>query len=155
MPTIGMAKVPHGGGIRCAYCHNRRLLRPLFGPHRRDQASVRIIEQLIDTIPGGSVNASPEGKGTLPEKGQVYGSIEATIQQFELVMHNRGFDAPIGEAYGSIEGPNGELGYYLVGDGDRTPWRVSVRPLASSTSRPLPRCWKDTNWPISWRCWAH
>ena len=90
--------------------------------------SVRIIEQLIDTIPGGSVNASPEGKGTLPEKGQVYGSIEATIQQFELVMHNRGFDAPIGEAYGSIEGPNGELGYYLVGDGDRTPWRVSVRP---------------------------
>ena len=45
----------------------------------------------------------------------MYGSIEATIQQFELVMHNRGFDAPIGEAYGSIEGPNGELGYYLVG----------------------------------------
>ena len=58
----------------------------------------------------------------------MYGSIEATIQQFELVMHNRGFDAPIGEAYGSTEGPNGELGYYLVGDGDRTPWRVSVRP---------------------------
>ena len=55
--------------------------------------SVRIIEQLIDTIPSGSVNASPEGKGTLPEKGQVYGSIEATIQQFELVMRNRGFDA--------------------------------------------------------------
>ena len=89
--------------------------------------SVRIIEQLIDTIPGGSVNASPEGKGTLPEKGQVYGSIEATIQQFELVMHNRGFDAPIGEAYGSIEGPNGELGYYLVGM-VTAPRGVSVRP---------------------------
>lgn len=90
--------------------------------------SMRIIDQLIDRIPGGPINAYPEGKNVKPEKGDVYGSIEATIQQFELVMTNRGWDTPVGETYAAIESPNGELGYYLVADGGRCPWRVAVRP---------------------------
>jgi len=90
--------------------------------------SIKIIDQLIDRIPAGPMNASPEGKLVQPPKGDVYGSIEATIQQFELIMHNRGFDAPIGACYAAIESPNGELGYYIVGDGGRCPWRVAVRP---------------------------
>ena len=43
-------------------------------------------------------------------------------------MTNRGWDTPIGECYGAIEGPNGELGFYIVADGGRCPWRASTRP---------------------------
>lgn len=90
--------------------------------------SMHIIRQLIDNIPPGSVNVSPEGKETLPPKNQVYGSIEGLIQQFELIMTNRGFTAPRGEAYKAIESANGELGYYIVSAGENIPWRVRTRP---------------------------
>jgi NADH-quinone oxidoreductase subunit D len=90
--------------------------------------SVRIIDQLIDRIPGGSIDSIADSKLRLPPKGDVYGSIEGVIQQFQLVMHNRGWDTPVGECYGAIEGPNGELGYYVIADGGRYPWRVKVRP---------------------------
>ena len=87
-----------------------------------------IIRQLIDDIPGGPVNVSPEGKEVLPPKDQVYSSIEGLIQHFELIMTNRGFDAPKGEVYHCIETANGELGYYIVSSGDNIPWRVRTRP---------------------------
>lgn len=90
--------------------------------------SVSIISQLIDRIPKGPIDAHANNKVRLPAPGDVYGSIEGTIQQFELMMLNRGFVAPVGEAYGGIEGPNGELGYLIVADGGRCPWRVRVRP---------------------------
>ena len=35
---------------------------------------------------------------------------------------------PKGEAYGHIEGPKGELGFYLVSDGSTNPYRLHVRP---------------------------
>lgn len=90
--------------------------------------SLSIIRQLIDNIPPGPVNVSPEGKDVLPPKDQVYGSIEGLIHHFELVMTNRGFEAPKGEAYGCIESANGELGYYIVSDGGNVPWRARTRP---------------------------
>jgi NADH-quinone oxidoreductase subunit D len=90
--------------------------------------SRRIIDQLIDNIPGGPMDSYADGKVSIPPKGDVYGSIEATIQHFEIFMTNRGWDTPIGETYDSIESPNGELGYFIVGDGGRCPWRVAVRP---------------------------
>lgn len=90
--------------------------------------SMRIIDQLIDNIPSGPINSSPDGKMHIPEKGDVYGSIEATIQHFELFMTNRGWNAPVGEIYSALESPNGELGYFIVADGGKCPWRASVRP---------------------------
>ena len=90
--------------------------------------SRRIIDQLIDNIPSGPINSDPDGKVHIPDKGDVYGSIEATIQHFEIIMTNRGWAAPVGECYAAIESPNGELGYYVVADGGRCPWRVAVRP---------------------------
>ena len=90
--------------------------------------SVHIIKQLIDNLPQGPVNVSPEGKEVLPPKDQVYSSIEGLIQHFELIMTNRGFEAPRGEVYGCIESGNGELGYYIVSNGDNKPWRVRTRP---------------------------
>ncbi|PYI91921.1 MAG: NADH-quinone oxidoreductase subunit D [Verrucomicrobia bacterium] len=40
----------------------------------------------------------------------------------------RAFKPPIGEAYGRIEGPKGELGFYLISDGGASPYRYRVRP---------------------------
>jgi NADH-quinone oxidoreductase subunit D len=90
--------------------------------------SLDIIRQLIDNIPPGPVNVSPEGKDVLPPKDEVYSSIEGLIQHFELTMTNRGFEAPKGEVYGCIESANGELGYYIVSDGGNVPWRARTRP---------------------------
>lgn len=90
--------------------------------------SAAIVRQLIDSIPGGAVNVSPEGKEVLPPKHQVFGSIEGLIQHFELIMTNRGFAAPKGEVYACIESANGELGYYIVSAGDNVPWRARTRP---------------------------
>jgi len=40
----------------------------------------------------------------------------------------RAFKPPVGEAYGRIEGPKGELGFYLISDGGPNPYRYRVRP---------------------------
>jgi len=90
--------------------------------------SIRIIEQLIDDIPGGTINTFSDSKLVKPPKSEVYGSIEGLIQHFELIMSNRGWEAPIGEAYGCNETANGELGYFVVADGGPRPWRVKTRP---------------------------
>ena len=39
----------------------------------------------------------------------------------------RGFRPKPGEAYGRIEGPKGEIGFYLISDGGPNPWRYRVR----------------------------
>jgi len=89
-----------------------------------------IISQLIDNIPGGSVDAFPGSGIIMPPLSEVYSSIEGTIQQFEIVMPNRGWESPIGECYGAIEGPNGEYGFYIVADGGPCAWRASTRPCS-------------------------
>ena len=40
----------------------------------------------------------------------------------------RGFRPKAGEAYGRLEGPKGELGFYLISDGGPNPYRYRVRP---------------------------
>ncbi len=87
-----------------------------------------IIHQLIDNIPPGPVNVLPNDKVTLPDKREVYFSIEGLIHHFELIMTNRGFTPPVGEVYGANETANGELGFYLVSDGGRCAYRARCRP---------------------------
>jgi NADH:ubiquinone oxidoreductase subunit D len=48
------------------------------------------------------------------------------MNQFKLVTE--GIKAPKGEVYFSVEGANGELGYYVVSDGTGRPYRVRLRP---------------------------
>ncbi|HET6891650.1 MAG TPA: NADH-quinone oxidoreductase subunit D, partial [Pyrinomonadaceae bacterium] len=62
--------------------------------------SRRIIDQAMDKLPDGPVNAK------LPKVIKL----------------------PVGDYYHSIEGPKGEIGCYLVSDGTAQPWRVRVRP---------------------------
>jgi len=90
--------------------------------------SVKIIEQLIDDIPGGPMNTDDDGKMAKPPKSAVYGSIEGLIQHFELVMTNRKWEAPVNEVYAATETGNGEHGFYIVADGGPVPWRVRHRP---------------------------
>lgn len=101
--------------------------------------SIGIIEQLIDDLPGGPMDTFADGKYVKPPKGDVYGSIEGLIQHFELIMTNRGWEAPIGEAYGCQETANGELGYFIVGDGGPRPWRVKTRPPSFIHFATLPK----------------
>jgi NADH-quinone oxidoreductase subunit D len=101
--------------------------------------SRRIIDQLIDNIPPGPMNVETNSKLTVPDKGDVYGSIEATIQLFEIFMTNRGWDVPVGETYAAIESPNGELGYYIVGDGSKCAWRAKTRPPSFIHFQVLPK----------------
>src|SRR3954447_15624025 len=90
--------------------------------------SHRIIEQAVARLPGGPVNVPMAEKLPLPDKLTAYNSMEGLIQHFELIMPNRGFETPRDEVYAAVEGPNGELGYYLVADGSQTAWRVRTRP---------------------------
>ena len=90
--------------------------------------SIVIIDQLIDRIPAGPMNVCDDAKMHLPDKSSVYGSIEGLIQHFELVMTNRGWEAPVAEAYTANETANGELGYFIVSDGGPRPWRAKCRP---------------------------
>jgi NADH-quinone oxidoreductase subunit D len=64
--------------------------------------SVKILQQAIAELPGGPV-MDPKAK-------------------------LRGFRPKAGEAYGRIEGPKGEIGFYLVSDGGPNPYRYRVRP---------------------------
>lgn len=61
----------------------------------------------------------------LPDKKDVYTKMEALIYHFKIVMGET--DIPVGEVYHSIEGANGELGFYLISDGGRTPFRLHFR----------------------------
>ncbi|MEX0654705.1 MAG: NADH-quinone oxidoreductase subunit D [Phycisphaeraceae bacterium] len=90
--------------------------------------SISIIEQLIDNIPPGPMNVDADGKMVKPTKDLVYGSIEGLIQHFELIMTNRGWEAPVAEVYAAQESANGELGYHIVSDGGPRAWRAHTRP---------------------------
>ncbi|MEP6711456.1 MAG: NADH-quinone oxidoreductase subunit D [Ferruginibacter sp.] len=61
----------------------------------------------------------------LPEKKDVYTKMEALIYHFKIVMGE--IEMPVGEVYSSVEGANGELGFYLISDGGRTPYRLHFR----------------------------
>jgi len=90
--------------------------------------SLAILAQLVDNIPAGPINVLPDDKKTLPDKREVYFSIEGLIHHFEQIMTNRGFEPPIGEAYGVNETANGELGFYLASSGENCPYRARCRP---------------------------
>src|SRR5262249_32922279 len=79
--------------------------------------SIRLISQAIENLPSGPVNVDVNSKVVQPDQTAVYRSIEGLIQHFELIMTNRQWQTPCDEVYGAIESPNGELGFYVVGDG--------------------------------------
>jgi NADH-quinone oxidoreductase subunit D len=86
--------------------------------------SIRIIEQAYNNLPEGPYKADvPDFY--LPPKEDVYNNMEALIYHFKIVMGES--KIPAGEVYHSVEGGNGELGYYLISDGGRAPYRLQFR----------------------------
>jgi NADH-quinone oxidoreductase subunit D len=90
--------------------------------------SMKMIGQALENLPPGPINVGIDQRTALPTKRMVYSTIEGTISHFELVMSNRGFEVPNEESYAAIEAPNGELGFYLVGDGTDVAYRARCRP---------------------------
>ena len=78
--------------------------------------SARIVEQAIEGIPSGPI----------------MGKVPRVIQ------------APKGEVYVRTENSLGELGMYLVSDGDRRPYRLKIRTPSYSNVSALPHVLKDT-----------
>jgi len=101
-------------------CYDRYLVRM-----EEIRQSLRIIEQVLAKLPAGAVIVDDK-KVALPPKSEVYSNIEALMNHFKLIYD--GILPPAGEVYGYTEGANGELGYYVVSDGRKFPWRVKVRP---------------------------
>jgi NADH-quinone oxidoreductase subunit D len=104
-------------------CYSRYLVRMA-----EMEESLKIVRQAVENLPAGPVNVGIDQRVKLPERRHVYSTIEGLISHFELSMSNRGFVVPCEEIYAATEAPNGELGFYLVGDGTNTAYRGRCRP---------------------------
>ena len=86
--------------------------------------SLKLVRDALENLPEGPFHADvPEIY--LPPKEDVYDKMEALIWHFKIVMGE--INPPVGEVYHAVEGGNGELGFYLVSDGGRTPYRLHFR----------------------------
>ncbi|MFI5161882.1 MAG: NADH-quinone oxidoreductase subunit D [Sphingobacteriales bacterium] len=89
--------------------------------------SLRLIEQALAKVekePSDIFHADvPDFY--LPPKEEVYNNMEALIYHFKIVMGE--IPTPHTEVYHAVEGGNGELGFYLVNDGGRSPYRLHFR----------------------------
>jgi NADH-quinone oxidoreductase subunit C/D len=86
--------------------------------------SIRIIEQALDNLPEGRFQID-DRRISLPPKEGVYSNIEDLMNHFELIQD--GILPPMGEVYSYWEAANGELGFYLVCDGKKNPYRLRCR----------------------------
>ena len=86
--------------------------------------SIRIIDQCLEKMQPGPVN-SDDPRVVLPEKQQVYNTIEGMISHFKIIFE--GIQVPPGEVYSYTEAGNGELGFYIVSNGTGKPWKIHVR----------------------------
>ncbi|MBO9730442.1 MAG: NADH-quinone oxidoreductase subunit D [Chitinophaga sp.] len=89
--------------------------------------SISIIRQAMDklkSLPDDVYHADIPAY-YLPAKQDVYTKMEALIYHFKIVMGEA--DILPGEVYNAVEGANGELGFYLISDGGRSPYRLHFR----------------------------
>lgn len=90
--------------------------------------SLSIIRQAmdkLDAMPDKTTFQADVPEWVLPPKEEVYSAMEPLIWHFKIVMGETA--VPVGEVYHCVEGGNGELGFYLVSDGGRTPFRLHLR----------------------------
>ncbi|MBF0313075.1 MAG: NADH-quinone oxidoreductase subunit D [Oligoflexia bacterium] len=86
--------------------------------------SVRLLRQFQARIKPGPIWVdNPQVR--IPEKIDVYTKMEVLIHHFKIFME--GIDVPPGEAYTAVEGPNGELGFYIISRGGPKAWRLRIK----------------------------
>jgi NADH-quinone oxidoreductase subunit D len=88
--------------------------------------AMRIIRQVRKQLDEPGPWQIADTKFAPPPKETIALSMEALIHHFKLVSES--FRVPPGDVYQAVEGPRGELGYYVVSNGDNRPWRVRTRP---------------------------
>ena len=107
------------------YCYDRFMVRG-----QEMWQSLSIIKQAIakiDALEGEEATKyhADAPDFYLPLKKDVYTKMEALIYHFKIIMGE--VDIPKGEIYNAIEAANGELGYYFISDGGRSPYRLHFR----------------------------
>lgn len=104
--------------------------------------SLKIVSQAIENLPEGPL-AEDDPRVTLAPKYRTYTNIEDLMRQFKLIME--GIKPPIGDVYGFSEAANGELGYYIVSDGEGRPYRIKVRSPSFAHYQLYPRMVRGMN----------
>lgn len=89
--------------------------------------SNRILKQALQKIPGGPIRARKPGV-IFPPQQEIYEQMESLIHHFMLVVE--GLRPPLGQYYGCIESPRGEMGCYIISDGGPKPYRLKWRAPA-------------------------
>jgi NADH-quinone oxidoreductase subunit D len=102
---------------------------------REMRESVRILRQCLVRLPKGPIKAG-DAKRVLPQKERTYSRMEELIHDFMIV--NFGINPPVGEAYHAIEASKGELGFYIVSQGEGYPWRLKIRSPSFANIQSLP-----------------
>ncbi len=80
--------------------------------------SLKIVSQVLDNVPVGPIIDSSYD----------FFSNDPEFKEMKIDFIENGLKVPSGELYSFTEAANGELGYYIVSDGGRSPYRVKVRP---------------------------
>jgi len=111
-------------------CYDRSLVRM-----DEMRQSLRIIEQCLHNMPAGSYK-SDHPLTTPPLKEKTMQDIETLITHFLGVTW--GPVIPAGEAMIPMEAPKGSNGYYLVSDGNTSPYRVRIRTPTFAHMQMLP-----------------
>ncbi|MEX0685896.1 MAG: NADH dehydrogenase (quinone) subunit D [Balneolales bacterium] len=97
--------------------------------------SIKIIKQCLAKMKNGPIRTD-DAKKAYPSKDEVYYSMEGLIHDF--MMTDTGVCPPNGaESYHSVEGPKGELGYFIQSDGTGHPWRVKINSPSFSNLQGL------------------
>lgn len=86
--------------------------------------SAKIIRQALKRLRPGPIMTDNKKVAT-PPKEQTYGNIEGLMNHFKIIMH--GVRPGVGEIYDATESANGELGFHIISDGGKNPYRVKCR----------------------------
>jgi NADH-quinone oxidoreductase subunit D len=114
--------------------------------------SMKIVSQCLDRLkePGpvmvedpkvawpAKLSVGPDGIGNDPAyiRHIMEESMEALIHHFKMVTE--GVSVPAGEVYQPVESPRGELGMYVVSDGEHRPYRVKIRDPSFANLQAIP-----------------
>jgi NADH-quinone oxidoreductase subunit D len=113
--------------------------------------SLRIVEQCLDRLEPGPVmvedpkvawpaklEVGPDGIGNSEAyvRHIMEESMEALIHHFKMVTE--GVKVPEGEVYQVVESPRGELGLYVVSNGEHRPYRVKIRDPSFANLQAVP-----------------
>jgi NADH-quinone oxidoreductase subunit D len=133
-PASGRGALGHPQGVSLLRHRAVRVRHP-HGEHgdvydryrvRMDEIaeSIRIVRQVVDSMPKGDYRVD-DRKITPPPRARIDESMEALIHHFKIFTE--GFKVPPGETYMAVESPRGELGCYIVSNGEGKPWKMHTR----------------------------